>query len=124
MVENNSKNRKSVINIGTSLMVVILIGLSFAVIAALAISSSKNNLDLSDKLGLHTKNYYEASNKVERMIAADKWSDQTYDMEIDDGQSLHVEVKDHQIVCWQVENNAEWDGDESITVHIDEGMGF
>ena len=110
--------RKSIINIGTSLMVVILIGLSFAVIAALAISSSKNNYDLSENLADHTTKYYEASNTAYEMIDADGWADNEYNIPIDDKQELIVKVKDHVITSWKVENTVDWEGDESLPVHI------
>lgn len=122
MSENNEKNRKSIVNIGTSLMVVILIGMSFAVIAALAISSAKNNYDLSSMQAEHTKEYYEASNKAYEAIDSDCWKDNRYEIAINDSQNLVVEIKNQTIIEWKVENTSDWDGEESLPVHISDEM--
>ncbi|MCR4693754.1 MAG: hypothetical protein K5773_00325 [Pseudobutyrivibrio sp.] len=109
------KNR-NVINIGTSLMVVILIGLSFAIIAALAISSSQNNYNLSKKMADHTASYYQASNTAQEIIAADDWKDQEFTVDIDDSQQLSVAVKDGKIARWQVVSTEDWEADSTQPV--------
>lgn len=124
MEETKNRNNRSIVNIGTSLMVVILIGLSFAVIAALAISSSKNNYDLSENLANHTTEYYAASNAVYEQIAADDWAEKVYDVAINDSQDLHVEVTHGEIVVWKVVNSGTWEADDSLPVHIEDGIGF
>lgn len=118
MQKNNEK--KSVINIGTSLMIVVLIGLSFAVIAALAVSSSKNNYDLATKQANHTTEYYQASNQAYESIAADDYADKTYDITMNDSQTLHVEVAGGEITCWQVVNDQDWEGEDSLSIHLDD----
>ena len=65
-MEEQKRQNRSIINIGTSLMVVILIGLSFAVIAALTISSSHNNYSLSVKQLEHTNEYYAAKMNIDK----------------------------------------------------------
>jgi hypothetical protein len=72
-MEHTKRENRTIINIGTSLMVVILIGMAFAVIAALAISSSHNNYNLSMKLLNHTDEYYNASNQAYEIIADSDW---------------------------------------------------
>ena len=121
-MNNTKQEKKSIMNIGTSLMIVILIGLSFIVIAALAISSAKNNYDLTEKYDMHTKAYYDASNEAYKKIAKDNWADNTYQIEIDDKQVLNVEVADHQIKTWQVTNSATWEMDDSLPVHQEESL--
>ena len=101
-MEAQKKQARSIINIGTSLMVVILIGLSFAVIAALTISSSHNNYSLSAKQLQHTDEYYAASNEAQEKIAATGWADQEFTVSINDTQDLSVKVADGEIICWKM----------------------
>ena len=115
-MENTKKERRTIINIGTSLMVVILIGLSFAVIAALTISSSHNNYNLSKKLADHTTDYYAASNEAYEKIAANNWADQEFQVDINDTQVLNVKVTDGEISKWQVENVSSWEADSTQPV--------
>lgn len=115
MEEQKSQNR-SIINIGTSLMVVILIGLAFAVIAALAISSSHNNYSLSNKQKAHTDEYYAASNEAYEKIAATSWEDQEFTVSINDTQDLSVKVNGGEIVSWEVINNSSWEADSTQPV--------
>ena len=115
-MDSRRQERKSIINIGTSLMVVIMIGLSLAVIAALAISSSRNNYDLSQRLAEHTTDYYNASNEAYEAIAKDNWADSEYNIQINDTQELHVKVENKTITAWKVENTGSWEGDTDIVV--------
>ena len=115
-MEVPKKERRSIINIGTSLMVVILIGLAFAVIAALTISSSHNNYNLSNKLKEHTDEYYQASNQAQEIIAENAWKNQEFTVDINDRQDLKVKVADGEIISWQVENNTGWEADSSQPV--------
>ena len=119
MSKNGSNNQRSIINIGTPLMVVILIGMSFAVIAALSLSSSKNNYDLSENLADHTKEYYEACNIAYETINENCWEDMGISVPINDTQQLEVETENHTIIKWQVENISDWDGDTDLTVISD-----
>ena len=115
MKEQKRQNR-TIINIGTSLMVVILIGLAFAVIAALTISSSHNNYSLSEKQRIHTDEYYEASNKAYEKIAETEWEDQEFTVSVNETQDLIVKVADGEIISWQVVNNSSWEADSSQPV--------
>lgn len=115
-MEHRKREQRSIINIGTSLMVVILIGLSFAVIAALTISSSHNNYNLSKKLADHTTEYYEASNQAYEKIAETDWADQEFQIDINDTQVLSVKVSGGQISKWQVENVSSWEADSTQPV--------
>ncbi len=116
----NKGESKSVVNIGTSLMIVVLIGLSFAVIAALAVSSSKNNYDLANRQAVHTSEYYQASNQAYEDIAADGYADKSYDIAMNESQTLHVEVSEGQISCWQIVNDEDWEGEDSLSIHLDD----
>lgn len=115
-MEQRKKENRSIINIGTSLMVVILIGMAFAVIAALAISSSHNNYNLSQKLKDHTDEYYTASNLAYEKIAASDWADQEFTIDINENQVLNVKVVSQEITCWQVENVSNWEADSTQPV--------
>ena len=94
-------------------MVVILIGLAFAVIAALTISSSHNNYGLSEKLKNHTDEYYAASNEAYEKIAATDWANQEFTVTINDTQDLSVKVADGEIVSWKIVNNSSWEADST-----------
>ena len=115
-MEQRKRENRSIINIGTSLMVVILIGMAFAVIAALAISSSHNNYNLSQKLMNHTDEYYQASNEAYERIAAADWADQEFTIEINDNQVLNVKVLSGEIASWRVENVSGWVADSTQPV--------
>lgn len=115
-MEAQKKQTRSIINIGTSLMVVILIGLAFAVIAALTISSSHNNYSLSNKLMNHTDEYYKASNEANERIAATDWADQEFTVPINGSQDLEVKVAGGEIIRWEVVNNTEWEADSTLPV--------
>ena len=115
-MEAQKKQSRTIINIGTSLMVVILIGLAFAVIAALTISSSHNNYSLSKKLADHTEEYYAASNSAYEKIAATDWADQEFDIDINDNQVLSVSVSNGEITKWQVQNVSDWEADSTQPV--------
>ncbi|MCR5580703.1 MAG: hypothetical protein K6F66_03860 [Pseudobutyrivibrio sp.] len=115
-MEHNKKENRTIINIGTSLMVVILTGMAFAVIAALAISSSHNNYNLSTKLRDHTDEYYAASNEAYERIAASDWADQEFTVDINENQVLNVEVVSGEISSWQVQNVSGWEADSTQPV--------
>ncbi|WP_028235348.1 hypothetical protein [Pseudobutyrivibrio sp. MD2005] len=115
-MEQKKRENRTIINIGTSLMVVILIGMAFAVIAALAISSSHNNYSLSMKLRDHTNDYYAASNEAYEKIAATDWVDQEFSVDINDNQVLNVKVTSGEITCWQVQNTSSWEADSTQPV--------
>ncbi|MCR5416887.1 MAG: hypothetical protein K6E79_08830 [Pseudobutyrivibrio sp.] len=114
-MKNKAENR-TVINIGTSLMVVILIGLAFAVIAALAISSSQNNYNLSMKLASHTEEYYAASNAANEKLANTGFADQEFTETINDSQVLSVKVENGKITKWKVESTNGWEADNTQPV--------
>jgi hypothetical protein len=115
-------------NIGTASMIVILIGLSFAILAALAISSARNDYNLTKELADHTKSYYDATSEAERKLSdiealyeeRDE-SDRTYfAVEMGNGQELDVAVHfadgadSYEIEQWQVVNTSDWVGDDSL----------
>ena len=116
MEEKKDKGKRSIINIGTSLMIVVLMGLSFAVIAALAISSSKNNYDLSQKMARHTTEYYEACNTANWIIHEGAFADMDFNIAINDDQQLHVKVENQSITAWEVVNNTGWEGQNDIVI--------
>lgn len=115
-MERKKRENRAIINIGTSLMVVILIGMAFAVIAALAISSSHNNYSLTARLADRTQDYYAASNEAYERIAETDWSNQEFTVDINDNQVLNVKVAGGEITCWQVTNTSGWEADSTQPV--------
>lgn len=119
-----------VMNIGTSSMLVILIGLSFAVLAALAISSARNDYRLSEELAQHTTEYYEAYNHAQDMLAdvdlllqqKDDKNVSSFAISINDNQELQVEIcfendsKEYDIIKWKVVNVGDWEADTTLPV--------
>lgn len=124
------EKRRSVMNIGTSSMIVILICLCFAVLAALALSSAHNDYELSAELADHTSNYYEASNiAYERLAneAATLYEERDPDtgevrftVPMSDAQELAVCVvygsdeTNYVVTQWQVCASETWEGDDTI----------
>ncbi|MBQ7148883.1 MAG: hypothetical protein IJR96_09045 [Pseudobutyrivibrio sp.] len=115
-MERKKRESRTVVNIGTSLMVIILIGMAFAVIAALTISSSHNNYKLTERLGDHTKDYYAASNAAYEKIAETNWKNQEFTVDINENQVLKVKVAGGEISTWQVENISSWEADSTQPV--------
>ena len=124
-------NRQTqVMNIGTSSMMVILIGLSFAVLAALAISSARSDYRLSEELAKHTTDYYNASNEAQSMLAdietlyanRDANGITGFTVPVNDYQELQVELLfakdsfDYKITKWKVVNIDSWEGNTSLPV--------
>jgi len=117
-------------NIGTSSMMVILIGLSFAVLAALAISSARNDYRLSEELAQHTTDYYNASNEAQTKLAdiEDLYARQDdnhrtcFAVPMNKYQELQVELyfaadsSEYEITKWKVVNTDNWEGDTSLPV--------
>lgn len=113
---DEGQERHQVINIGTSSMIVILMGLSFGVIAALAVSSAKNNYNLSEAYASHTTEFYEASNKAYEHLANTNYADEEFTVPLNDKQILEVEVDQGQIVTWRLKNVSNWDSDSTLPV--------
>ena len=111
-------------------MMVILIGLSFAVLAALAISSARSDYRLSEELAIHTTDYYNACNEAQELLAdtdalyANKNSNNKslFTVPINEYQELQVELlfgqnnSDYEITKWKVVNTGSWEGDTSLPV--------
>lgn len=125
-----SKRQTQVMNIGTSSMIVILIGLSFAVLAALAISSARSDYRLSEELAIHTTDYYNACNEAQELLAdtdalyanKDSNNKSLFTVPINEYQELQVELlfgennSDYEITKWKVVNTGSWEGDTSLPV--------
>lgn len=124
------KKHATVINIGTASMIVILIGLNFAVLAALAVASAQNDYRLSKELAEHTAAYYSASNQAsERLLdmeglfeARNSEGVTTFSVPVSERQSLEVDLvfgesrEEYEITRWQVVNSTDWEGDASLPV--------
>lgn len=117
-MERKKRENRAIINIGTALMVVILIGMAFAVIAALAISSSHHDYELTKRLAERTQDYYAASNEAYEKIAESDWENQDFTVDINENQVLRVKVSDGEIETWSVENTGSWDAQSSQPVLI------
>ena len=117
-MERKKRENRAIINIGTALMVVILIGMAFAVIAALAISSSHHDYELTKRLAERTQDYYAASNEAYERISESDWENQDFTVDINENQVLRVKVSDGEIETWKVENTGSWDAQSSQPVLI------
>lgn len=122
--KDNQKQSMPVVNIGTASLFVMLVGLVFAVLSALAVSSAKNDMKLSEQLAAHTTQYYEASNKAtEMLLEPDKYIKDdiiSFKVSMNEKQSLVVEAKlvgdEVTVTKWQVENTGAWDNDDNLPV--------
>jgi hypothetical protein len=122
------KKQGAVMNIGTSSMIVILIGLSFAVLAALAISQAKNDDQLSNDLAEHTKAYYQAVSVAEQKLGdidtvyevRDENNRFSFAVAISEGLELDVTIhfadsaQNYDIEQWQVVNTSDWEGSDAM----------
>ncbi len=117
--DTHEKKNISVVNIGTSSMVVILVGLCFTVLTALTVSSARNDYVLSKRLADHTFNYYQALGNVQAKIAADHILDDNLAVQIEDELWLCVDVEDGKIVnCFEI-NNSDWEADNRLPLFMD-----
>ncbi|MCQ2535890.1 MAG: hypothetical protein MJ110_02860 [Lachnospiraceae bacterium] len=113
--------RKGVINIGISSIVVILIGLCFSVLAALAISSARNDYSQSKDLANHTKEYYDAYNEAVERVAKNS-NEKEFDVAMNEHQSLHV-VYDKNTKTFtemSVQTTDTWENDFTFTLFGEE----
>ena len=111
------KQRQGVVNIGISSIVVILIGLCFSVLAALAISSARNGYSQSKDLATHTTEYYTAYNEAVRMAKDGTIKNET-EITMNDHQALHV-VYDKKNKCFEemtVVTTDTWENDFTFSL--------
>lgn len=118
------KQHMPVFNVGTASMIVILTGLCFAILSALALSSARNDYRLSEKQAEHTKEYYEANNSAVETLAKADHTDAAQEFKFSvpagDSQSLNVEAiwedGKYTINKWQIINTSSWDVDNTLPV--------
>ncbi len=127
------REQGSVVNIGTTSMIVIFIGLCFSVLAALAISSASNDYKVAQALADHVSSYYAASNEATELLAdsdqlaalyatADEDGTASFTVTISDSQVLNVSLTfdgsatDYIITQWQVQNVTTWIADDTLPV--------
>lgn len=124
------RERMTVTNIGTSSMFVILFGLCFTVLAALAIVVAEHDYQMNEAFAAHTTAYYNACNLAEEKLLDREALYQTADEEgyaafcvpVLDGQELAVEIyfagsaDDYEITKWQIINTDDWNGDTALPV--------
>lgn len=125
-----SRKRVAVANIGMSSMFVILFGLCFAVLVALAIATAQHDYELSKQLAEHTTDYYMAYNQAQERLLdvealyqqADEGGIVSFVVPVQEGLELSVELcfdetgSEYTITKWQVVNIGEWNGDASLPV--------
>ncbi len=124
------KGRMTVTNIGTSSMFVILFGMCFTVLAALAIVVANHDYQMNEALAEHTTAYYNACNLAEERLldkeelyqAVDADGYAAFSIPVWEGQELAVEIRfagsadDYAITKWQVVNTDDWNGDAALPV--------
>ena len=110
----NEKKEISVVNLGTSSMVVILVGLCFAVLTALTVSSARNDYVLSKKLADHTFSYYQAVGNAQKEVAQSGYCNSNLAVQVDENLWLCVDVLDGEIVNFFEVNDGEWNADNRL----------
>ncbi|MCQ2522600.1 MAG: hypothetical protein MJ105_09525 [Lachnospiraceae bacterium] len=89
-MRKRNKEKQHTVNIGLSSMIVILIGLFFMVMAALAVSHAQNDYQLSRRMAEHNTKYYAASNQAMEKIAAAEPGEISFAIPVEQGQVLQV----------------------------------
>lgn len=87
----NEQKKTQTVNIGLSSMIVILIGLSFMVMAALSVSHAQNDLSLTRRMAEHNTAYYQAVNKAYEKISEQGTGKVAFEVPVEEGQVLKVE---------------------------------
>lgn len=122
------QEKRSVVNTGTASMIVVFIGISLSILAALALSGARNDYNMSKKLAEHTKEYYEARNKAEEMLSDVEALKAQYDGEdvihfeipMNEQQALEMEVRmtdsesGYVVEVCRVINTDQWQGEDYL----------
>ena len=138
---NGNKKHSPVVNIGSSLLLVIFLVLCLVTFATLSLSSARSDYGFSSRLAERKTDYYRASSQAETIlsaltpvvdtddvvlelnISAEKPS-VSYQVPVNDKQFLSVvlellpadkeEAGFYRVTQWKVVSQAEWKGDNTL----------
>lgn len=124
----NETRSIGILKIGIPSMIVIFIGLCFALMAAFAVSVAKSDYQLSQDLAQHVEEYYCAVNQAEQRLTDSKRLYEERDrnnqsliaIKMNEEQTLTILLQfqpnclESQILRYQVVNEKAWEGDSSL----------
>ena len=110
--------------IGTSLLLVVLMALCLLVFSALSLSSAMRDYEYSSKLAVKTKEYYEANSKanqeLKNLMDNNAQGTHTFEIPMNDTRSLSVslviEDDSYHIIKWKEVSSETWESDDKLPV--------
>lgn len=110
--------------IGTSLLLVVLMALCLLVFSALSLSSAIRDYEYSKKLAVKTKEYYEANSKanqeLKNLIDNNAQGIHSFEIPMNDTRSLSVslviEDDSYHIIKWKEVSSETWENDDKLPV--------
>ena len=110
--------------IGTSLLLVVLMALCLLVFSALSLSSAIRDYEYSKKLAVKTKEYYEANSKanqeLKNLIDNNVQGTHAFEIPMNDTRSLSVslviEDDSYHIIKWKEVSSETWENDDKLPV--------
>lgn len=110
--------------IGTSLLLVVLMALCLLVFSALSLSSATRDYEYSKKLAVKTKEYYEANSKanqeLKNLIDNNVQGTHSFEIPMNDTRSLSVslviEDDSYHIIKWKEVSSETWENDDKLPV--------
>ena len=110
--------------IGTSLLLVVLMALCLLVFSALSLSSAMRDYEYSSKLAVKTKEYYEANSKanqeLKNLIDTNVQGTHSFEIPMNDTRSLSVslviEDDSYHIIKWKEVSSETWENDDKLPV--------
>ena len=120
----NHKKSFPIINMGTSLLLVVFIVICLIVFATLSLSSSLRDQKYTDKAVLKTENYYLAYSHAQKQLKEISLKDNntyiSFKENIDQYQDLDVEIQltqdqdRYKIIKWQEVTSKEWKNESTL----------
>ena len=110
--------------IGSSLLLVVLMALCLLVFSALSLSSATRDYEYSKKLAVKTKEYYEANSKanqeLKNLIDNNVQGTHSFEIPMNDTRSLSVslviEDDSYHIIKWKEVSSETWENDDKLPV--------
>lgn len=110
--------------IGTSLLLLVLMALCLLVFSALSLSSAIRDYEYSKKLAMKTKAYYEADSKanqeLKNLIENNVQGTHSFEIPMNDTRSLSVslviEDDSYHIIKWKEVSSETWENDDKLPV--------
>lgn len=110
--------------IGSSLLLVVLMALCLLVFSALSLSSATRDYEYSKKLAVKTKEYYEANSKanqeLKNLIDNNVQGTHSFEIPMNDTRSLSVslviEDDSYHIIKWKEVSSETWENNDKLPV--------